>query len=148
MYTVKANRTTAHIAGIEARSTGTQFAYAENACGVLTTNRRLATVATFETLAEALAFAKASGRKVCKTCQTAADAALSAPQAEDAPEVQAEAAEPVAATVETLAAQGVEIVSVHSGATVSYRPTLADPECPWVDADGYRAPSSEVRAAR
>jgi hypothetical protein len=142
MYTVKANRTTAHIAGIEARSTGSQFAYAENACGVLTTNRRLATVATFETLGEALAFAKATGRKVCKTCQTAAEAALSAPQAQE------EAGEPAEATVETLAAEGVEILSVHSGATVSYRPTLADPECPWVDADGYRAPSSEVRPVR
>jgi hypothetical protein len=147
MYTVKANRTTAHIAGIEARTTGGEFTYTQSACGTLTRSR-LAPVAQFETLTEALAFVKASGRKVCKNCQNAAEAALSAPQAEEAPEVQEESAEPVAATVETLAAQGVEIVSVHSGATVTYRPTLADPACPWVDADGYRAPSSEVRAAR
>jgi hypothetical protein len=73
MITIKGNRTTAHIAGIAARTTGTQMDYAENACGVLTTNRRLATIASVATVAEALAFAKATGRKVCKNCQSAAE---------------------------------------------------------------------------
>jgi hypothetical protein len=79
-YVIKYNRTTTHIDGIGARSTGGGndqgshvSYYAQNACGVLTRGR-LATGASFTDLADALADARKSGRKVCKHCEAAATA--------------------------------------------------------------------------
>jgi hypothetical protein len=82
MFTIKYNRTTNHIAGMEVRTTGGGSDqgghvsyYAQNTCGSLTRSR-LATGASFETLAEAVAAARITGgRKLCKTCAKAADAA-------------------------------------------------------------------------
>jgi hypothetical protein len=81
-FTIKYNRTTNHIAGMEARTTGggTESGavvsnWAQNVCGAMTRSR-LATGASFETLAEAVAAARITGgRKLCKTCAKAADAA-------------------------------------------------------------------------
>jgi hypothetical protein len=89
MFTVKANRSSVHIAGITERTKsageergGVVGYYAESACGALTRNgRRMQGLGDFEELADALrkargAAASISGRKVCKTCETAATAQL------------------------------------------------------------------------
>jgi hypothetical protein len=81
-FTIKYNRTTNHIAGMEVRTTGggnevdgAITYYAQSTCGS-PTRSRLATGASFETLAEAVAAARITGgRKLCKTCAKAADAA-------------------------------------------------------------------------
>jgi hypothetical protein len=88
MFTIRYNRTTNHIAGIGARTTGggnevdgAITYYAQNACGTLTRGR-LAEGASYESLAEALEAArKTGGRKLCKTCEKAAEAALEAAEA-------------------------------------------------------------------
>jgi hypothetical protein len=85
MFTIRYNRTTNHIAGMEARTTGggnesggMVSNWAQNVCGAMTRSR-LATGPSFETLGEALAAArKLSGRKVCKTCAKAAETNLTA----------------------------------------------------------------------
>jgi hypothetical protein len=82
MFTIKYNRTTNHISGMEARTTGGGSEvdgaityYAQNVCGSLTRSR-LAQGASFETLAEAVAAARITGgRKLCKTCAKAATGA-------------------------------------------------------------------------
>jgi len=89
MFTIKANRSSVHISGIEVRtqSTGEEKGgvvayYAESACGALTRNgHRMASLGSVETLAEAVKKASGvaplvSGRKFCKTCEAAAQAAL------------------------------------------------------------------------
>lgn len=105
-YTVKYNRATNHIAGIEAKdqSTGEEnggvvAAYAQNSCGVLTRGS-LAASKTYETIQEALAAARTlSGRKLCKNCEKAAlvliAAEAEAALAEDQELAQAEASKPV-----------------------------------------------------
>jgi len=88
MFSIRYNRATNHIAGIECKSqgpavdrsaeTGVVAYYAENACGVLTRGR-LAQGASYERLQDALDAARITGgRKVCKTCEKAALAALEA----------------------------------------------------------------------
>lgn len=87
-YTVKYNRATNHIAGIDAKCTsegnedgGVVQAYAENACGVLTRGN-LAASKTHETIQEALEAARTlSGRKLCKNCEKAALALIEAQSA-------------------------------------------------------------------
>lgn len=67
------NRTTNHIDGLDIRSAGSEFDYAENACGALTRGRtRMARGKEFDTATEALAAARVSPRKLCKTCESAA----------------------------------------------------------------------------
>lgn len=97
-YTVKYNRATNHIAGIEAKDQsagdekgGVVQAYAQNSCGVLTRGN-LATGKSYETIQEALAAARAlSGRKLCKNCEKAALALVEA----EAKTVRIEVAETV-----------------------------------------------------
>jgi hypothetical protein len=92
MFTIKYNRTTNHIAGIEVRTVargetqaqasarGEVAYYAQNACGTIT-RTRLATGRSFENLADALDAARKGGRRLCKTCEQAAEAALAAQDA-------------------------------------------------------------------
>jgi hypothetical protein len=92
-YTIKANRSTVHIAGLEERTTSTQGEeaasarghvayYAQSACAGLTrSGHRMETLGSYEGLAEAIRRAEQatwsiSGRKVCKTCLAAATSAL------------------------------------------------------------------------
>lgn len=83
MFTVKYNRTTNHIDGIESATMGggnevggVVGYYAQSACSALTRGR-FATGKQTEDLAEALKSARiAGGRKVCKKCEKAAEAAL------------------------------------------------------------------------
>jgi tetratricopeptide (TPR) repeat protein len=82
MYTIKYNRTTNHIAGLEIRSTGGGVErdgyvsdYSQNACGSLT-RYRFADGQSFESLRDALEAARKSTRKLCKTCESAALAML------------------------------------------------------------------------
>lgn len=93
MYTIKGNRSTVHIAGIEERTTSTQGEeaasarghvayYAQSACAGLTrSGHRMETLGEYEDIAEAIKNAtyatySISGRKVCKTCLAAADGVL------------------------------------------------------------------------
>lgn len=89
MYTIKANRSTVHIAGITERtkSAGTERGgvvgyYAESACAGLTrSGHRMENLGDYADLGDALQHAKyatysISGRKVCKTCEAAALAQL------------------------------------------------------------------------
>lgn len=91
MFTIKANRSTVHIAGIEERtpSTGTERGgvvayYAESACGALTrSGHRMETLSQYEDIEAALNAAELatysiSGRKVCKTCREAAEDMMNA----------------------------------------------------------------------
>jgi hypothetical protein len=87
MYTIKANRSTVHIAGLEERTTttgeergGVVGYYAQSACAGLTrSGHRMENLGSYEDLAEAVRRAtqatySISGRKVCKTCLAAAEA--------------------------------------------------------------------------
>ena len=87
MFTIKANRSTVHIAGLAERtkSTGTERGgvvayYAESACAGLTrSGHRMETLGSYEDVADAIKNAtyatySISGRKVCKNCLAAAQA--------------------------------------------------------------------------
>src|SRR3990170_6650517 len=96
MFTIKANRSTVHIAGIEERTAapaqGEEAAsargyvayYAESACGGLTrSGHHLETLSQHSDIEAALNAAEVatysiSGRKACKTCRTAAEDMLNA----------------------------------------------------------------------
>lgn len=86
-YTVKANRRTVHIAGLQERTAGTGAEnggvvsyYAQSACAGLTrSGQRMEALGSYDDLATALKRAEQatysiSGRKVCKTCLAAAQA--------------------------------------------------------------------------
>jgi hypothetical protein len=77
-YTIRYNRTTNHIAGIEVRSEGSQLDYARTACPALSRSAtRMATGPVVTDLAEALKIARSrGGRKICRSCEAAAEAAL------------------------------------------------------------------------
>lgn len=86
-YTVKYNRSTNHIAGIEAKCTsegnesgGVVATYAQNSCGVLTRGN-LATGKTYATIQEAYDAARKHTRRICKNCAKAAMALIEAEQA-------------------------------------------------------------------
>lgn len=94
-YTLRYNRTTNHIGGIEAATMNNEFTM--NACGSLTRSS-LAQGKTVSDLAEALEIARtAGGRKLCKNCEKAALAAIAAlevaevAETEEAPETATEA---------------------------------------------------------
>jgi hypothetical protein len=84
-YTIRYNRTTNHIDGISARTTGGGndmgshvSDYSLSACGALTRGR-FGAGKSFESLADALEAARlAGGRKLCKTCEKAALAQIAA----------------------------------------------------------------------
>jgi hypothetical protein len=102
-FTIKYNRSTNHIDGIECKSQGTGEEqggvvgyYAQNACGVITRGR-LATGKSYATIQEAYEAASKHTRRICKTCAKAA-LALIAAEAEAATEQPAE--EPKDETVE------------------------------------------------
>src|SRR3546814_1799312 len=106
MFTIKANLSTVHIAGIEERTPaqhdseeaasarGYVAYYAESACGGLTrSGHRMETLGEYADIEAALNAAEVatysiSGRKVCKTCKAAAEDLLNA-RAEHAAEVAA-----------------------------------------------------------
>lgn len=83
-YTIKYNRSSIHIDGLEIRTTssgeekgGVVTYYAENACGALTSSgTRMATAGTSHDVADALKKARgkanALGNKLCKKCEAAA----------------------------------------------------------------------------
>lgn len=116
MFTIKANRSTVHIAGIEERTvapTGGEEAasargyvahYAESACGALTrSGHRMSVLDAHTDIEDALNAAEVAtysipGRKVCKTCRAAAEALLKAQnEAEEEAVAAASEAESLAA---------------------------------------------------
>ena len=84
VYTIKGNRSTVHIAGLDERTTGAGVErggyYAQSACAVLTrSGHRMETIGNYVDLTEALKVAHQAtysigSRKVCKTCLAAAEA--------------------------------------------------------------------------
>jgi hypothetical protein len=82
-YTIRYNRTTNHIEGLEVLTAGSETAWSQNACGSLTRGG-LAVGKTYETVGQALKGARVS-RKLCKNCEKAAGAALTATVPEAAP---------------------------------------------------------------
>lgn len=87
MFTLKYNRTTTHISGLEIRSeaadtdpneSGVVSYYAVSACPVISRGRNLATSESFEDVKEALTEARKFSRKVCKHCEKAAEAMITA----------------------------------------------------------------------
>jgi hypothetical protein len=113
MFSIRYNRTTNHIDGIEVRTPeageergGVVPYYAQNACGVITRGT-LAQGKSFDSLADALENARKGGRKLCKKCEAAALAALEA--AEKAQE------KPQAPKVEKAPQKPVKRVSVTDG---------------------------------
>lgn len=82
MFTIKANRTSLHIAGITERMKGSEFTYSVSACGALSRSVRFESLNTSDDLAEILAAARLkasiSSRKLCKNCESAAETQLSA----------------------------------------------------------------------
>lgn len=75
-YTIRYNRTTNHIEGLEVRTAGSDTAWSMSACGALTRGY-LAVGKSFDTPEAALAAAGLS-RKLCKNCKSAAEAAIEA----------------------------------------------------------------------
>ncbi|WP_141747465.1 hypothetical protein [Streptomyces nanshensis] len=80
-YTVKANRSSVHIAGIAERTVGTEFDYALTACPALSrSGYRMETVGSHDNIEDALRQARvhvtasAIRRKLCKNCEAAAEA--------------------------------------------------------------------------
>lgn len=69
-YTIRVNRTTAHIAGFEAKADAGEFTM--NHCGAVTRSNLARTGQPVATAAEALKAARASRSKVCKNCERAA----------------------------------------------------------------------------
>ncbi|MEV7402856.1 hypothetical protein AB0N93_20995 [Streptomyces sp. NPDC091267] len=119
-YTVKYNRTTNHIDGIDGRTvaahdgkaTGGEVPYyAENACGSLT-RYSFANGFSSDSLADVLEAARKDGRKLCKTCEKAALAALEA-MAAQAEKVEEKRTVTTAPIVKTGEAVSVEIGTVH-----------------------------------
>lgn len=139
MFSIRYNRATNHISGIECKTqgpandrsaeTGVVAYYAENACGVLTRGR-LAQGKSYEDLQEALEAARTTGgRKVCKTCEKAALAAL---------EAIAEAA--ANASVEEPATETVEGAEHQVGDVLYFLPGQRP--------HGYVCPAGEVEVVR
>src|SRR5690242_11532827 len=139
MFSIRYNRATNHISGIECKTqgpandrsaeTGVVAYYAENACGVLTRGR-LAQGKSYEDLQEALEAARTTGgRKVCKTCEKAALAAL---------EAIAEAA--ANAPVEEPATETVEGAEHQVGDVLYFLPGQRP--------HGYVCPAGEVEVVR
>lgn len=136
-YTIRYNRTTNHISGLDAATidNGTTW----NACGALTRGSaagRLADGKKVETVEEALKSARlAGGRKICKSCEKAALAMIEAAKveevevvAETAPVAEVEVAAPAAKSLAVLVAYSNgtrEIVRVTSVAEAKTRIHLA-----------------------
>lgn len=89
-YTIRYNRTTNHIEGLEVLTAGSETQWSQNACGALTRGG-LAVGKTVETVEQALKAARVS-RKLCKNCEKAAEAALAAStlEVEEIPEALSE----------------------------------------------------------
>lgn len=81
-YQLRVNRSSVHISGIAERTKGSEFNYAQSACGALTRSYRFEEKQASDDIAEALhlaeQFAKVHGRKMCKNCQAAAQALIDA----------------------------------------------------------------------
>jgi hypothetical protein len=114
VFSIRYNRTTNHIDGIEVRTPdggeergGVIPYYAQNACGVITKGS-LAQGKSFDSLADALEDARKGGRKLCKKCEAAALATLEA--AEKAQE------EPQAPKVEKAPKKAAKPFSKRDGA--------------------------------
>ncbi|MFE6159822.1 hypothetical protein ACFQ7F_13025 [Streptomyces sp. NPDC056486] len=132
-YTVKCNRTTNHIDGLEVRTQssgeekgGAVVRYSEKACGSLT-RYSFVSGPEFDSLADALDDARKGTRKLCKTCEKAALAMLEDMAA--AAETTEETNEGETVTAEVIVKRG-EAVSVEIG---TIHPMLAkameaDPE--------------------
>jgi hypothetical protein len=119
-YTVKYNRTTNHIDGLDGRTVATHNGeatggevpyYAENSCGSLT-RYSFANGFSSDSLADVLDDARKGGRKLCKTCEKAALAALEA-MAAQAEKVEEKKTVTTAPIVKTGDAVSVEIGTVH-----------------------------------
>ncbi|WP_431941658.1 hypothetical protein [Nocardia grenadensis] len=87
-YTIRYNRTTNHIDGLNIRTAGSQMNYSKSACGSLSrSGHKMGRGASSENLAEILATAKiVGGRKICQKCLVAAEAMIAA-QVEEVPKV-------------------------------------------------------------
>ena len=69
-YTIRVNRTTAHVAGFEISATAGEFTL--NHCGAVTRSNLARTGKTYTNAADALKAARAARSKVCKNCEKAA----------------------------------------------------------------------------
>jgi hypothetical protein len=81
MFTIKYNRNTNHIDGLDIRSAGTEMDYAKSSCPTLSRNGyALATGRKLDTVEEALkavrSSQRATGRKACRHCVAAAEAMI------------------------------------------------------------------------
>jgi len=113
-YTIRYNRTTNHISGLDAATLSNEFTM--NACGSLTRSN-LATGKKLETVREALEAARtAGGRKLCKNCEKAAEAMIAAEEAAQVEEAPVAEEAPAMAvliaysngTTETVPVTGIE----------------------------------------
>lgn len=83
-YTIRYNRTAAHISGIAERTRGTELDYAVSACpalsrsGVRMAVKSGAWADVSEALAAARTHARVYGLKMCAKCETAAQAVAAA----------------------------------------------------------------------
>lgn len=131
MYSVRRAKVTVHIDGLDIRTAGSEFNYAQNTCGAITRNGRSMTWGKqSEDLAEILEAARndAMGRKLCKNCERAAEAQLSAtveePEVEEIAEVAArETTTPV--FFDNVAAAGWEDAEPVDPATADYAQVIA-----------------------
>lgn len=119
-YSIKVNRTTAHIAGFATKcngpkvdrsaQTGVVGYYAENACGSITRGNLATTGAEHATAADALKAARLTRSKVCKNCERAALAQIA---------LDEQAAAEAAATVADEQAPAVTAIVLPQGVTMN-----------------------------
>jgi hypothetical protein len=125
MFTVKYNKTSNHISGIEARTEGSDLNYAASACGSLSrSGHRMAVAKSYDSVADALKAIQTSTRSACKNCVAAAEALIAA-EAEKEEEVQEEVTE-----TETPATDSETLVTVAvmaPGSTSTKRETVSLP---------------------
>lgn len=90
VFTLKYNRTTNHIEGLDIRTAGTEMEYSKNACPSLSRGTRFATSNLGSDIREALRLARITGgRKLCKHCEKAAEAMIAELDAAEAAELAA-----------------------------------------------------------
>lgn len=90
VFTLKYNRTTNHIEGLDIRTAGTEMEYSKNACPSLSRGTRFATSNLGGDIREALRLARITGgRKLCKHCEKAAEAMIAELDAAEAAELAA-----------------------------------------------------------
>lgn len=107
VFTLKYNRTTNHIEGLDIRTAGTEMEYSKNACPSLSRGTRFATSNLGGDIREALRLARITGgRKLCKHCEKAAEAMIAELDATETVEATTETVAPVLSLRELRALEG------------------------------------------